>query len=296
MEPLIHSAAANDGEDNVEENIDEFPHPTGNGIDGDGDVGHSKWFQTIHRVQRISLLASPVVAGLALIVVGVWIAKLGGLSTQPQGQAKLVFNWHPLFMILSFLFMTVATLSFRFSPLLLPTRLQIPRPVAKLGHGLCWAMAAFCMILGLVAVFHSHNDPVSGFIANLYSLHSWIGIMIVLLYFGQLLAGLSAFGIPFSLGMPPTMKFILMQIHTFLGPVIYQGVIVTILLGIQEKEGYVGCAYKVDHADLRPWQHWQDIPPVCRISHGLGFLIVTTGLLTVLATHNFERTDHRRHR
>jgi len=298
MEPLIVSETTNtDENDRIEEHMDQSRII----IDIDGGGGRNSvdeddpWYRTIDQIQRIALLAAPIVAGLALMVVGVWIFQLGGLATA-QGKAKLVFSWHPLLMILSFLFMTVATLSFRLARVVGGGAFPpLSRPVAKWGHGLCWAIAVGCMILGLIAVFRSHNDPVSGFIANLYSLHSWIGITVVILYGCQFVVGISAFGgIPISfLRFSPTTKFRLLQLHTWVGPILYQGVILTILLGIQEKEGFVGCSYKVDQADLRPWQHFGEIPSACRISHGLGLLVVLTGVLTLLATHTFERTDRR---
>jgi hypothetical protein len=153
------------------------------------------------------------------------------------------------------------------------------------------------MIMGLSAVFHSHNDPISGFIANLYSLHSWIGLTVVVLYFGQLLAGIGAFAgiIPDRLGLSAAVKAKILQIHSFLGPLLYKGVLLTILLGIQEKEGFVGCGYKVEEADTRPWKHFRDIPPVCRISHGLGILVLLTGASTIFAMHPFDdRRDYAR--
>ncbi len=287
MEPLVHTSTL-DEEDEMRGNSEAplFLDDNGVGDDEDGD----SWRQRLLLVQKVTMISAPIFALCAVVMVSVWISQLGGLSTQ-QGQSKLVFNWHPLMMIMAFLFMTVASLSFRYSQL---PKSRISRVMAKWGHGLCWAVAALCMVFGLVAVFHSHNDPVSGFVANLYSLHSWIGITIVTLYFFQLLAGSGAFGLSGLVWISPTTKANLLQIHTFLGPLLYQGVLLTILLGIQEKEGFVGCGYKVQNADLRPWEHFHEIPAVCRTSHGLGLLVLLTGVLTSLALHPFERV-HRRH-
>lgn len=311
MEPLVqqHSnVPEGEMEGNLDEPhvmfIDELPGGGGDGDDG-GNRGSNdgSWRQRLFLLQRAALIVAPLSAFVALITVGVWVSQLGGLSTQ-QGQSKLVFNWHPLMMIIAFLFMTVASLSFRYSQELSTgrTRSQIYRTMAKLGHGLCWIIAALCMVLGLVAVFHSHNDPVSGFLANLYSFHSWVGILVLILYFFQLVAGMGIFGLPIFLSSTflssshhQQIKYHFLQIHTFLGPLLYQGVLVTIVLGIQEKEGFVGCSYKVETMDRYPWQHFHDIPAVCRTSHTLGLLVLGTGLVTSFAMHSFEPRDRRQH-
>jgi cytochrome b-561 len=232
------------------------------------------WGDRLLKFQRIALICAHVLAALSLLAVLLWISALGGLSWK-EGEMKQVFNWHPLLMITAFSFMTVASLSFRFR--------HENRSLLKWTHGMAWTVAILCAMIALIAVFKSHNDP-SGYIANLYSLHSWIGCAVIGLYISQLSVGVFTFAWPV---MSPKTR--ILQIHKFFGPFIYNCVAITILLGIQEKEGFVGCAYPVRQADTFPIKHFLDIPSVCRISHALGILVLGITLCTNLALHDFGK-------
>ena len=203
-----------------------------------------EWRHRMMGFQRASLVLAHCFALLSMVMVIIWIGHAGGLSWE-KGQSKLVFNWHPLLMIAAFCFATTASLSFRY-------RGFGTRKLAKILHGVSWGTAALCMIVGLIAVFRSHNDEISGYIANLYSLHSWMGIFVGISYLLQFFAGLFTFGIPPS-SFSPSFKAKMLQVHQFFGPLIYLSLLMTIMLGIQEKEGFVGCSYQVTEADLTPW-------------------------------------------
>ena len=226
------------------------------------------------KFQSFALWSAHILSALSVLVVLLWISALGGLSWQ-EGKMKPVFNWHPLLMITAFSFMTVASLSFRFR--------NENRSIKKWMHGMAWTVAALCAIVALFAVFRSHNDP-AGYIANLYSLHSWIGCAVIGLYISQFVMGVLTFAWPV---MSPKAR--ILKVHKFLGPFIYNCVAITILLGIQEKEGFVGCAYSVSQADTFPMKHFFDIPSVCRTSHALGILVLGITLSTNLALHDFGK-------
>jgi hypothetical protein len=91
-------------------------------------------------------------------------------------------------------------------------------------------------------------------------MHSWIGIVVVAVYLSQWLIGMYAFGLG-----NPSWKGVAILVHKYVGPIIYQGVAVVMVLGIREKEGFVGCAYEVDKVDSFPIQHFYDIPTACRV-------------------------------
>ena len=101
---------------------------------------------------------------------------------------------------------------------------------------MAWFVAALSAVISLVAVFKSHNDEVSGYIANLYSMHSWIGSLIILFYILQFFMGAYAFWFSDQ----PSLKAAVLQFHVVAGPILYFSVAGNILLGIQEKEGFVG--------------------------------------------------------
>ena len=260
--------------------------PTSTSFDQE-DQDDNYWENKLRQLQTKAIIASHVLALLAMTLVIWWIILLGGVSWE-AGKAKLVFNWHPLLMITAFSFMTVATFSFRWQ--------SIPsRRLAKIQHGSAWAVAALCMFVALIAVFQSHNDKQSGFIANMYSLHSWIGAFTILMYVSQFLAGLLTFGVHMpSLGITPSFKAKMLTVHYYVGPFVYLSTATTILLGIQEKEGFVGCAYKVTQADLFPIQHFLEIPFACRISNLLGIVILAMTASTTFAMHDFGRGSFHR--
>lgn len=137
----------------------------------------------------------------------------------------------------------------------------------------------------MLAVFKSHNDPINGYIANLYSLHSWIGVFVLSLYTLQFLYGILAFGGLLRRGR--LNHPILMEIHKFTGTYIHILVTATILLGIQEKEGFVDCSYAVEEADLFPLSNYGKIPSACKLSHAMGLVVLAMGLLTSFALARF---------
>lgn len=239
--------------------------------------------EMIPKVKRYARVLAHVLALFIILVVFGWISMLGGLSWQ-QGQSKQVFNWHPLMMVTAFSFMTVATLAFQSA-----TTTHLNRSTVKLLHASGWLTASLSAVVGLLAVFKSHNDPVSGFIANLYSLHSWMGVLVILLFIAQFVGGVRAFGGPLAANLSPSTRALALRWHAgFVGPLIYVLTGVTILLGIIEKEGFVGgCSYHVDAPDLFPPAHFLRIQGVCLVSHGLAFLILLTMLSTGLALIDF---------
>uniref|UniRef100_A0A7S4JS28 Cytochrome b561 domain-containing protein n=1 Tax=Odontella aurita TaxID=265563 RepID=A0A7S4JS28_9STRA len=165
-------------------NLDEATSLAGQQSTSDSLDEGEFWLEPL---QQWAGIASHVFALAAAAVVFTWATELGGVSWK-QGEAKIVFNWHPVCMIIAFLFMTISALSFR-----MKWRAK-NRFVTKMLHIIEWSIAGLCMAVGLVAVVKSHNDPVSGYIANLYSLHSWIGIAVLILYALQFFVGVFSFG------------------------------------------------------------------------------------------------------
>jgi len=100
--------------------------------------------------------------------------------------------------------------------------------------------------------------------------------------------GLTAVFQPHNDAIPP--------IHRYLGPCIYIITGTTILLGIQEKEGFIGCSYQVTTPDYNPLVHYFDIPLACRISHGLGLVVLLMMISTTFALYQPYQFDGQRSR
>jgi cytochrome b-561 len=234
-------------------------------------------------------------AAMSLVLASSWILQLGGLNPSLRVTNQRVFNWHPLLMIVAFLSMTIGSLAFRLNSFLawdsrpgdssssLPLvrqRSDRRRRCAKLVHAGSWCLAAACMGFAVAAVLQSHNNPEKP-IANLYSMHSWVGLLVLFSYVAQLVAGLLVFYD--WLRVSAAKKAWILRIHKTAGPIIYLCTALTILLGIQEKEGFVGCSYPVTEPDTIPFRHVFKIPSACWASHALGISVLLVAILTVSA-------------
>lgn len=249
----------------------------------------------LRRAQSLSGVASIVLSAAAVVLAIAWATALGGVSWR-EGESKRVFNWHPVLMVTGYAFMTVGALLFRVSGTsshqASARGAAAPEPkkrsMVKLAHATMWSLCFVCGIVAMLAVFKSHNDPISGYIANLYSFHSWVGVFVLSLYTLQLLVGIIAFGgLSLTSGRGRVSKAALMEVHKCTGAYIHILATATIMLGIQEKEGFVGCGYAVDSADLVPFANLGKIPHPCKISHGLGLVVLAIGLCTSFGLARF---------
>lgn len=124
------------------------------------------------------------------------------------------------------------------------------------------AVAAILAIISLVAVFDFHN---ARSIPNMYSLHSWIGLTVVILYILQLLLGFFAFLVPLA---PLSLRAFLMPLHIYSGLLIFGIVIASALTGVTEKLFF---------ALTKP--AYSTFPPEGVFTNTLGLLILVFGAL-----------------
>eukprot|EP00127_Corallochytrium_limacisporum_P001874 Clim_evm29s88 gene=Clim_evmTU29s88 len=161
-----------------------------------------------------------VLSAIELILVFWWILGYrGGLSWADDA---LVFNWHPVLMTLGMLIL--------YGHGATAYRLYTKRgKVNKAVHGALHGAALFSAVIGLMAVFRFHN---SNNIPNMYSLHSWVGILTVILFAGQWLAGFLVFALPYA---SQDLRSELVGFHRLTGQVMILLVTCTIMMGILEK-------------------------------------------------------------
>lgn len=107
--------------------------------------------------------------------------------------------------------------------------LPLKKQVKKLIHLVLHALALALGIIGIYAAFKNHNE--SG-IANLYSLHSWIGIGVIVLYGIQWIYGFLIFFYP---GGSPTLRSECMPWHVVFGLLVYILAVANASLGFLEK-------------------------------------------------------------
>jgi cytochrome b-561 len=162
---------------------------------------------------------------VSVVITAVWMGHYrGGFAWQSDPDHQ--FNYHPLFMIIGMVFLYAdAILAYRV--------FRNDRKVyIKVLHGCMHVCALLFAGVGLKAVFDSHNLKKPDPIPNLYSLHSWLGLFVVVSFGLQWLLGFASFLWP-KLGMGARTMY--MPYHTFWGVTLLILATATALMGITEK-------------------------------------------------------------
>jgi cytochrome b-561 len=222
---------------------------------------------------------------VAIILVVLWALftntsedYLGGLDwNYPH-----VFNWHPILMVCGMVICTTeGLLAFR----AFPFDKVINRRVRYIWHtaGICF------MVVGLVAVFEYNNDRNK---ANLWSIHSWLGIITITLYLTQYILGIYLF---FYEGADIDMREAYIPFFAWLDIIVYVSACFTAEMGIVEKNTELGCTYNTteisNYNNADPSIYYSDLPSGCRVSSGLGIVILFLCLCTVYAALELKLPD-----
>eukprot|EP00243_Klebsormidium_subtile_P011106 TRINITY_DN616_c0_g1_i3.p1 TRINITY_DN616_c0_g1~~TRINITY_DN616_c0_g1_i3.p1 ORF type:complete len:205 (-),score=35.12 TRINITY_DN616_c0_g1_i3:757-1371(-) len=143
---------------------------------------------------------------------------------QLTGDLSSLLQLHPIMMVTAFVVLaSEGAVAFKVIP--------GPRKVVKAIHSCIQLAAVIVGAIGISAVFRYHNQYEPP-IANVYSLHAWMGIITYSLYFAQWLGGLVAFVLPVT-ARAPRGKFV--PYHAFAGTFLYVLGLATASLGILEK-------------------------------------------------------------
>jgi len=165
---------------------------------------------------------------LAVIMTIAWVAQFKGGVAWSRTEMGISFNWHPILMTLGLIFLYGnGALIYR----VIPPRNESHKLGLKIGHAVVMMVAFVIMVIGLQAAFDSHNlaTPPK---PNLYTLHSWIGLIAAILFGIQWAMGFSAFLFPkFS----PEIRSLLMPFHQYFGSSILCLAVAAALMGHLEK-------------------------------------------------------------
>ncbi|KAK3220744.1 hypothetical protein Dsin_014714 [Dipteronia sinensis] len=166
--------------------------------------------------------AAHVLAIAGAIMVLVWcISFRGGLAWEATNKS-LIFNLHPVLMLIGLIIIGgEAIISYKSLPL--------TKQVKKLIHMVLHAIALILGIIGVYAAFKYHNESS---IANLYSLHSWLGIVIISFYGIQWIYGFVIFFYP---GAPTGLRSGSLPWHVFFGVFVYILAVANAAIGFLEK-------------------------------------------------------------
>ncbi|KAK6155720.1 hypothetical protein DH2020_009968 [Rehmannia glutinosa] len=156
------------------------------------------------------------------IMVLIWcISFRGGLAWEATNK-NLIFNLHPVLMLIGLIIIGgEAIMSYKCLPL--------KKPEKKLIHLVLHAIALILGIIGIYTAFKFHNESN---IANLYSLHSWLGIGVISLYGIQWLYGFVVFFYP---GGTTAIRSESLPWHVLFGIFVYVLAVATATLGYLEK-------------------------------------------------------------
>ncbi|XP_017795164.1 PREDICTED: cytochrome b561-like isoform X1 [Habropoda laboriosa] len=169
-----------------------------------------------------------IIGAILVILVAVWCGYYrGGFSW--SSNPKLEYNWHPLLMVIGFVFLYANGM------LIYRTQRNARKRGLKLLHGGIMLFTVTLVVIALVAVFDSHNLNTPP-IPNMYSLHSWVGLTSVILFCCQWLAGFVSFLYP---GLHVSLRASYMPIHVYFGTAGFVGVIASCLIGLNEKAFFV---------------------------------------------------------
>jgi len=160
------------------------------------------------------------IAGAILVLV--WnLYFRGGLAWESTNKS-LIFNLHPVLMLIGLIIIGgEAIISYKALPL--------KKEVKKVIHLVLHAIALILGIIGVYAAFKYHNESS---IANLYSLHSWLGIGVISLYGIQWVYGFIVFFYP---GGPAEIRRESLPWHVLFGIFVYILAVATATLGFLEK-------------------------------------------------------------
>ncbi|XP_059085102.1 transmembrane ascorbate-dependent reductase CYB561-like isoform X1 [Tigriopus californicus] len=188
-------------------------------------------------------IVAQVAGFVTVILTGIWMGHYrGGFAWSGDNQ----FNWHPLLMVMSLIYLYGNGILI-YRSVLLPPFNQLDRnhrvqgilmyrvfrnerkKKLKWAHAIVMISAFFISVIGLKAVFDFHATKG---IPDLYSLHSWMGLITVIMFLLQWVAGLVTFLFP---GLASHLRSSFMPAHIFFGLFIFTMACATALLGITEK-------------------------------------------------------------
>ncbi|KAI5753769.1 hypothetical protein M8J77_003205 [Diaphorina citri] len=196
---------------------------------------------------------SQAVGAAIVVLVSIWtIHHRGGFAW--RSNPGLEFNWHPLLMTIGLVYLGGNV------NLIYRSLRNYGKKGLKLSHACLHGVILILVLFGLVAAFDSHNFAVPPK-PNLYTLHSWIGLLTVILYCSQYVVGFISFMYP---GIADALRGVLMPYHVFCGVSIFIMSSCAVLTGLLEKAIFT---LSKDYA-----------------SSGEGFLMNFIGLLVILYT------------
>mmetsp|Transcript_4655 Transcript_4655/g.5263 ORF Transcript_4655/g.5263 Transcript_4655/m.5263 type:complete len:255 (-) Transcript_4655:104-868(-) len=218
-------------------------------------MSSTRYSNRVYHHQLFQQASEKLVHALALIAIFLVVAWFYDDGFSWETGSKLVFNWHPVLMTggLVSLFAESAIAYRSLKPLQQQQKKRI--------HLILHTTILVLTIVGLRAVFRFHNEA-SPPIKNLYSLHSWLGLVTVILFFAQYAAGVYVFFFP---RMKTEARKDVLPYHAYIGTGLFCIMVTgTVLMGIMEKMTFVKACNDSEG----------NMTKTCKIANSLGIVTV----------------------
>merc|ERR1711971_1047104 len=180
QEVLYHQLATEEKEEGVEEERRRIFRPR---------IHHNSIMELSIHNRRLFFICLAVIeaVGISAVILTVhWAINIKGGVTYVENMG-VPFNWHPILMTISLIFLYGnGALIYR----IIPAKNEGHKLKLKLAHAGIMTVAFALMVIGLQAAFDSHNKPTPPK-PNMYTLHSWVGLLAALLFGCQWALGFS---------------------------------------------------------------------------------------------------------
>merc|ERR1712241_1151901 len=192
---------------------------------------------------------SVALIGLTMVITTIaWVGHFKGGVSFTQTEKGIDFNWHPILMTISLIFLYGnGALIYR----VIPPRNESHKLKLKLGHAGTMLLAFILMVIGLQAAFDSHNLALDknnkpSPKPNMYTLHSWVGLLAAILFGCQWTLGFLAFLFPKFSG---DIRALLLPFHQYFGSSILVLAAAAALMGHLEKAIWSNKEYSLKNAE-----------------------------------------------
>jgi cytochrome b-561 len=201
-------------------------------------------------------------------------------AVEGYSQPMNVLAWHPLFMVAGFFWSQAIAIS---SWSVLPSY-----KTALAVHIFFQLAAVTTLICGLCAIA-AYKRRVAGTESSLTTMHSWAGIVTVVMFGTQFLIG-CAHSIINSSGNQLVIST--RNLHKSFGVATFASTAITIVSGIMNYTNkYANSCQYVQHGDWKyiakvetdPARHYNWLPNACKIANGLGIAVIVTVFAIVYA-------------
>eukprot|EP01041_Mallomonas_annulata_P012847 gene12847-27086_t len=193
---------------------------------------------------------------------------LGGIQKEPHASEA----WHGVLMMTSMGFCLVqAILAYRLLP--------FGHTVDKYLHGIINLAGLICAFIGIAKIVHNRNEehsPPRHFI----SLHSWLGLITLVLYVQNYVFGFIHFALPL---LPPKLKKLYLPNHKVFGFMTLVAAVVTLESALIYEDK--------TRRDNDPETEYSKIESGKRIGNGLGVILLIIVILVAFAIQDFPIDD-----